>query len=76
MLYELPTGKTIDIPSWMLTLDDDKFDEYIQCFYEKDTGFYTDDFFHQSEINQETFEEPEEIEEFPDDTLLLDRDDI
>ncbi len=72
-LLELGNGKTVEVPIEMYLLDDKEFNQYLQLLIGQDQGFVTQDYFHDSSISHFKIEE---IEEFPDDKILLNRDDI
>lgn len=76
MLYTLPNGKEIDIPIEILTADDAVFDFYIREFMANDAGYEIKNPFHSSHLSDEMIDLDFEPDEFPDDDLLLRRDDV
>ena len=72
MLYELPNGKTVDIPIEIYLLSDEKFQEYVNILLSENAGFVTENFFHDSA----NMTEDKDDDGFLDDDILLIRDDI
>jgi hypothetical protein len=76
MLTSLPNGKVVDLPLEVIFLSDKDYQLYIQALMAANSGEEIQDFFRDSSLGSVNQQIQDEIEEFPDDELLLDRDDI
>lgn len=78
MLTSLPNGKVVDLPLDVLFLSDENYALYIQALMAANAGDEIQDSFRDSSLGRVKSQTEDEIqnEEFPDDDLLLGRDDI